>query len=254
MATAVKKKALDISLLKRVFQFVKPYKRQFFLSISLAIVLAIFAPIRPYLIQLTVDAATGKAIHIPGWLQFVLIKTELGDVSRFIISVTIFQVIFLFVETAVRFLFSFITALLGQSVVKDLRVTVYKKVMRLNLTQFDKTPIGTLTTRTINDIESINDIFADGLIPIVADLLSIILTLATMFWIDWKLTLISIIPFPILIISTYYFKESVNKSFINVRNAVASLNAFVQEHITGMHIVQAFAAEKREIQQVSKNQ
>jgi ATP-binding cassette subfamily B protein len=131
-------------------------------------------------------------------------------------------------------------------VVKDLRVTVYKKVMRLNLSQFDKTPIGTLTTRTINDIESINDIFSDGLIPIVADMLSIIFTLVIMFYMDWQLSLISLIPFPILIIATYYFKESVNRSFLRVRNAVSALNAFVQEHITGMQIVQAFASEDRE--------
>ncbi len=252
MATAVKKKSFNFSLLNRVFQFVKPYKRQFILSIALAIVLAIFAPVRPYLIQLTVDAATGKNVHIPGWLKLVLIGNNLSDASRFIISVTMFQLIFIFIETALRFTFSFVTSLLGQSVVKDLRVTVYKKVMGLNLSQFDKTPIGTLTTRTINDIESINDIFSDGLIPIIADLLSIILTLATMFYLDWRLTLISIIPFPIIIISTYYFKESVNKSFINVRNAVSSLNAFIQEHITGMQIVQAFAAEEREFNKFQK--
>ena len=252
MSKAVKKKSFDVSLLKRVFQFVKPYKKQFYLSILLSVVLAIFAPIRPYLIQLTVDAATGKAVHLPGWLKLILVNVDVSDVTRFIISVTIFQVVFLFIETALRFIFSFVTALVGQNVVKDLRVTVYKKVMSLNLSQFDKTPIGTLTTRTINDIESINDIFADGLIPIVADMLSIIFTLATMFWIDWKLTLISIIPFPIIIVSTYYFKESVNKSFINVRNAVASLNAFIQEHITGMQIVQAFAAEEREFNKFRK--
>ena len=252
MSKAVRKKTFDVSLLKRVFQFVKPYKRQFYLSLLLSVVLAIFAPIRPYLIQLTIDAATGKTVHLPGWLKLVLVNSDVSDVTRFIISVTIFQVMFLFIETALRFIFSFVTALVGQNVVKDLRVTVYKKVMSLNLSQFDKTPIGTLTTRTINDIESINDIFADGLIPIVADLLSIILTLATMFWIDWRLTLISIIPFPIIIVSTYYFKESVNKSFINVRNAVASLNAFIQEHITGMQIVQAFAAEEREFNKFRK--
>ncbi len=252
MSKAAKKKNLDISLLKRVFQFVKPYKSKFYLSISLSIVLAIFAPVRPYLIQLTIDAATGKSVHLPAWLKLVLLNADLSDVTRFIIAITIFQVVFIFIETAFRFIFSFVTALLGQNVVKDLRVTVYKKIMSLNLSQFDKTPIGTLTTRTINDIESINDIFADGLIPIVADLLAIILTLATMFWIDWRLTLISIIPFPIMIVATYYFKESVNKSFINVRNAVASLNAFIQEHITGMQIVQAFAAEEREYNKFRK--
>jgi ATP-binding cassette subfamily B protein len=129
---------------------------------------------------------------------------------------------------------------------------VYKKVISLNLSQFDKTPIGTLTTRTINDIESINDIFADGLIPIISDLLSIIFTLAIMFYMDWRLTLISLIPFPVLIIATYYFKESVNRSFMRVRNAVSALNAFVQEHLTGMQIVQAFAAEEREFNKFKK--
>jgi ATP-binding cassette subfamily B protein len=125
-------------------------------------------------------------------------------------------------------------------------VSTYDKILHLNLSQFDKTPIGTLTTRTINDIESVNDIFSDGLIPIIADLLSIASVLTYMFLVDWKLTLVCLAPFPFMIIATYFFKESVNKSFIKVRNAVAALNAFVQEHITGMALVQAFAAEKRE--------
>ena len=133
-----------------------------------------------------------------------------------------------------------------QSVVKYLRVSTYNKILHLNLSQFDKTPIGTLTTRTVNDIESVNDIFSDGLIPIIADLLTIFSILIYMFFVDWQLTLVCLAPFPLLIIATYFFKESVNKSFIRVRNAVANLNAFVQEHITGMSVVQAFAAEKRE--------
>jgi ATP-binding cassette subfamily B multidrug efflux pump len=246
MSQSPKKKVFDVSLLGRVFRFVRPYRSFFYVSLLLAIVMAAFAPIRPYLIQLTIDKATGKHIHIPHWLEAVLFKTDLSDATKFIIAVSIFQVIFLFVETAIRFFFTFITAWMGQSVVKDMRNAVYQKILSLNLRQFDKTPIGTLTTRTINDIESINDIFSDGLIPIIADLLTIIITLGTMFWIDWKLTLISLIPFPVMILATYYFKESVNKSFIRVRNAVAALNAFVQEHITGMQVVQAFAAEERE--------
>jgi ATP-binding cassette subfamily B multidrug efflux pump len=159
---------------------------------------------------------------------------------------TVLQIVLLMGETVARFYFAFITAWLGQTVVRDLRVDVYKKVLGLNLAQFDKTPIGVLTTRTINDIESINDIFSDGLIPIIADLLSILSVLVFMFGSDWRLTLVCLAPFPFLILATYFFKESVNKSFIRVRNAVAALNAFVQEHITGMAIVQAFAAEKRE--------
>lgn len=252
MSEAPKKKIFDFTLLSRVFRFVKPYRSFFYISLLLAVVMAVFAPIRPYLIQLTIDKATGKHVHVPDWLEMVLFRTDFSDATKFIIAVSIFQVIFLFVETAVRFLFTFVTAWMGQSVVKDMRNAVYQKILSLNLSQFDKTPIGTLTTRTINDIESINDIFSDGLIPIIADLLTIIITLGTMFWIDWRLTLISLVPFPVMIIATYYFKESVNKSFIRVRNAVAALNAFVQEHITGMQVVQAFAAEEREFDKFKK--
>ena len=246
MSEEAKKKNFNYGALRRIFSFVRPYRLQFYSSIAMAIVLAIFAPIRPYLIQLTIDKATGKTVHVPGWLHAFLFNTNYSSVEQFIVAVTIFQVVFIFIETAIRFLFSFITSWLGQSVVKDMRVAVYSKIVNLNLRQFDTTPIGTLTTRTINDIESINDIFSDGLIPIISDLLSILITLATMLVINWRLTLISLIPFPILIVATYYFKESVNKSFIKVRNAVAALNAFVQEHLTGMAIVQAFAAENRE--------
>lgn len=224
----------------------------FYGSVLLAIVMAVFAPIRPYLIQLTVDMATGKTVHIPGWLKLFIAKQNLSDASKFIIAITLFQIVFLFVETAIRFFFSFMTAALGQRVVKDLRIAVYEKIVGLNLRQFDTTPIGTLTTRTIDDIERINDIFSDGLIPIIADLLTIIFTLATMFWINWQLTLVSLAPFPIMIIATYFFKESVNKSFVEVRNAVASLNAFIQEHLSGMAVVQAFAAEGRELHKFKK--
>ena len=165
-----------------------------------------------------------------------------------LINITLIQIGLILVETAMRFLFSFMTASLGQSVVRDMRVETYKKVINLNLTQFDTTPIGTLTTRTINDIESINDIFSEGLVPIIADLLSIICVLVFMFWSDWQLSLVALIPFPIILIATYYFKESINRSFFKVRNAVAALNAFVQEHLTGMAVVQAFAAEEREFE------
>ena len=221
-------------------RFAGPYKRRFYWSIALAIVLAVFTPVRPILIQLTVDKyiAGDKSVTYFNGLS----------ITEMLILITVIQIAFLFLETGLRFYFSYITAWLGQNVVKDLRVKVYKKVLSLNLSQFDKTPIGTLTTRTVDDIERINDVFADGFIPIIADLLSIICVLGYMLWADWRLTLIALVPFPILILATYYFKESVNKSFHRVRNAVAHLNAFVQEHITGMSVVQAFAAEEREFE------
>ncbi len=200
----------------------------------LAIVLAVITPVRPWLIKLTVD------------------KYIAHSLEQMLINITLIQIGLILVETALRFLFSFTTALLGQSVVKDLRVATYKKITGLNLSQFDTTPIGTLTTRTINDIESINDIFSDGLVPILADLLSIICVLAVMISIDPLLTLIALIPFPIILIATWYFKESINRSFFKVRNAVAALNAFVQEHLTGMAVVQAFAAEDKEFDKFKK--
>jgi ATP-binding cassette subfamily B protein len=220
----------DFGLLRRVFEYAAPYKKKFYLSVVLAIVLAFITPVRPFLIQLTVD------------------KYIANSIPAMVINLTLIQVGLILAETSLRFLFSFTTNWLGQSVVRDLRVAVYKKILGLNLRQFDKTPIGTLTTRTINDIESINDIFAEGLVPIIADLLSIVCVLVVMFNMDWRLTLVALIPFPIIIIATYYFKESINRSFFRVRNAVAHLNAFVQEHLTGMAVVQAFSAEDREFE------
>jgi len=252
MEGEVKKKIFDFSVLQRVFRFIRPYRVSFYSSVFMAIALAFLAPLRPYLIQLTVNKAAHPDLPIPHWLQLFLFNADYSDAVKFIIAVTVFQIVFLFIETFIRFLFSFVTAWLGQVVVRDMRITIFEKILGLNLRQFDNTPIGTLTTRTINDIESINDIFSDGLLPIVADMLSIIITLITMFWIDWKLTLICLIPFPVMLIATYYFKESVNKSFIKVRNAVAALNAFVQEHLTGMYIVQSFAAEDREYKKFQK--
>lgn len=224
----------DLHLLRRVFKYTVPYKKKFWGSVVLAIVLAVITPVRPMLIQLTVN-------------EYIL-----KEMPKMLVIITMIQIGFIFFETGIRFLFSYITAILGQSVVKDMRVDTYSKILSLNLSQFDKTPIGTLTTRTINDIESVNDIFSDGLVPIIADLLSIFCVLTYMFYSDWQLTLISLIPFPIIIIATYYFKESINKSFHQVRNAVAALNAFVQEHLTGMFVVQAFAAEKNEFEKFKR--
>jgi ATP-binding cassette subfamily B protein len=194
-----------------------------------------------------VNLAIGKQVHLPQWVHWILPNEAFNSVVQLILAISLFQVAFIVLETMFRFCFTYGMSWLGQQVIRDLRNKVYQKIMYWEMRQFDKTPIGTLTTRTINDIESINDIFSDGLIPIIADFLTIVVTLATMFFINWELTLICLIPFPIMIVATYFFKESVNKSFVQVRNAVAALNAFVQEHISGMQVVQAFAAEEKEM-------
>jgi ATP-binding cassette subfamily B protein len=192
---SVARKIFDFSLLRRVLKFASPYKRKFYISLALAIILAFFSPIRPILIQITVNDYIREGVNGNGPVK---IRME-----EMLIWITIIQIVLLLIESALRFYFSFLTAWLGQTVVKDLRVLVYEKILGLNLSQFDKTPIGTLTTRTINDIEAINDIFAEGLLPIIADLLSIICILFYMFYVDWRLTLICLAPFPVLIIATW---------------------------------------------------
>jgi len=229
-----KKKIFDFRLLLRIYKFAKPYAGKFYLSVALAILLAVLSPVRPMLINKTLQAVNTSN---SGANEVML---------NFLISITIIQFVVLVIESSLRFLFSYTTSWLGHRVVKDMRLKVYEKILSLNLKQFDKTPIGTLTTRTINDIEAINDIFSEGLVPILADMLSILAILAAMFYTNWQLTLICIIPFPFLMVATYFFKENVNRSFISVRNAIAALNAFVQEHISGMQVIQAFTAEKRE--------
>lgn len=244
---------LDLKVFARVYGFVRPYRKYFYLALALSILLAAISPFRGLLIQYTIDKGLkNETSGMPLWLNDWFDQVSQSDAVRFIIIISVLQIGILLAETLMRFVFTFCTASLGQHVIKDLRNTVYRKILGLNLRQFDTTPIGTLTTRTINDIESINEIFSDGLIPIIADLLTVFFILGTMFWVDWRLTLICLIPFPFMALATYYFKESVNRSFTVVRNAVSKLNAFAQEHLTGMALVQAFAAEEREFQKFDK--
>ncbi len=247
MSSTQPKPIFKSAILRRVFSFVGPYRFIFWINVFLGIFLAFATPIRPYLIQATVNLAIGKSVLLPRWVNWILPNDAFNSVLQLILAISVFQVAFIVIETIFRFCFTYGMSWLGQQVIRDLRNKVYQKIMYWEMRQFDKTPIGTLTTRTINDIESINDIFSDGLIPIIADFLTIVVTLMTMFFINWQLTLICLIPFPIMVVATYFFKESVNKSFVQVRNAVAALNAFVQEHISGMQVVQAFAAEEKEM-------
>ena len=149
---------LKITILKRVFSFVKPYRFIFWANVVLSIVLAFSTPVRPYLIQSTVNIAIGKIVTLPVWVQYFIPAGAFGDVVKLIIAITLFQVAFIILETLLRFFFTFGMAWLGQQVIRDLRNKVYDKIMHWEMRQFDKTPIGTLTTRTIIDIESINDI------------------------------------------------------------------------------------------------
>lgn len=216
------------SVLLRVLKLVHPYKTMFYTTVVLVILLAVLAPLRPWLIQYTVDGPISSG-DLDGLLQFTLLM--LGA---------------LMLESVFRYAFSYLSVWLGQQAVHDLRLRLYKHLVGKRLRFFDKTPIGTLTTRTVSDIETIAEVFSQGLLTIVGDVLQLLAVLAVMLYTDWKLTLVSLSVLPLLLYSTYIFKEKVRLSFQDVRNQVARLNAFVQERITGMHIVQLFSREGEE--------
>jgi len=154
----------------------------------------------------------------------------------------------LFLEAALRYVFIFGTSLLGQSVIRDFRVRVFSHLTSLRLRYFDQTPIGQSTTRTINDIETINTVFSQGAITIIADLLTLFTVLAVMLYTSWQLTVVCLMVLPFLIMATYVFKEKVKASYQTVRTQISRMNAFLQEHITGMRIVQIFNAEEDEME------
>lgn len=221
---------IDFYLLGRVLKLARPYRTIFIAAALLAIILAPLATLRPWLVQVMVDD--------------YIFKYDLGGLT---------QIAFIFagvlvLEGVLRYCFIYSTNWLGQSVIRDLRLRVFKHISSLRLTYFDRTPIGTSTTRTINDIETINTVFSQGAITIVADLLTLIAVLVVMFITSWKLTLICLTTMPFLIIATYIFKEKVKAAFQTVRNQISRMNAFLQERITGMRIVQIFNAEKQEME------
>ena len=225
------KNKFDYLLLGRVLRLAKPYRLVFFFAGFLAVVLAPLATVRPYLVQVMVDD--------------YIFKYDLQGLMR----MTGWFVAFLMLEVALRYLFIYWSSWLGQSVIRDLRVSVFKHIASLRLTYFDQTPIGTSTTRTINDIETINTVFSQGVITIVADILTLFAVLAIMLMTSWKLTLICLTVLPFLILASYVFKEKVKASFQIVRTQISKMNAFLQERITGMRIVQIFNAEEEELKQ-----
>ncbi|MCB0704125.1 MAG: ABC transporter ATP-binding protein [Saprospiraceae bacterium] len=224
-----KPKGLQFSILRRVLGLATPYRKIFTLAALLAIVLAPLQTLRPYLIQRMVDDHIFK-FDVPGMTRIALLLLGV-----------------LLLESIIQYVFIYSTNWLGQSVIRDLRVRVFKHITSLRLSYFDKTPIGTSTTRTINDIETINTVFTQGAITIIADILALIAVLIIMFITSWKLTLICLTTMPFLIISSYIFKEKVKTAYQVVRNQISKMNAFLQERITGMRIVQIFNAEEQEM-------
>lgn len=219
----------DSKLLNRLAKYMRPYSSTFWISVLLTILLAAVAPALPLLIEHTLDS--------------YILKGK-SDGLNTMLALMMFLLI---LQTVIRYFHTLMTNTLGQSVIRDIRIQVFNHITNLRLKYFDNTPIGRLITRTISDLETIANIFSEGLIQIIGDLLQLVVILAVMFYTDWRLTLIVLVPMPLMIAATYVFKEAMKSAFQGVRLWVANLNTFLQEHISGMAIIQYFSREDQEM-------
>ncbi|MGM0580035.1 MAG: ABC transporter ATP-binding protein [Bacteroidota bacterium] len=225
---------IDTNVLRRLYKFVKPYQGRFYFLVFLTLALAVLAPARPFVIQKAIDNPIAQ-----------------GDFQG-LINMTIILVGLLVMQAIVQYGHTYLSGWLGQYIIRDIRLKLYRHLLSLRLKFFDKTPIGRLVTRNVSDVETLSDVFSQGLAAMIGDILQILFILGMMFAMSWKLTLVSLATLPLLFLSTYIFKEKVKVAFNEVRNAVSNLNSFVQEHVTGMSIVQIFTAEKREYEEFKK--
>ncbi len=222
-------KAFDFKLFKRTMSFARKYRGLFVATASITIFMALLAPVRTLLIQRTLD-------------DYI----QTGDAEG-LLNMTLIMVSILVLHAFSQFLQNYYANYLGQVIVKDLRVTLYNKIINYKLRYFDQTPLGTLVTRVTSDMQSVSNIFSSGILIIISDVLQLILVIGTMIYLDPQIAMITLLPVPILIWATNVFKNSIKKAFQEVRKEVAVLNAFVQEHVSGMNIVQIFHREEEEM-------
>ena len=227
-------KAFDFPILKRLFAFVKPYKKTFYITVVLTLLIAGITPLRPAITQITLD------------------KYVASSNNKMLLWMTLLMVGILLIQSLLQFFHNYMTNLLGQQVVKDMRMKLYSHILNFRLKYFDQTPIGTLVTREISDMETIADIFSEGLIVIIGDIVQLVVIIAFMFYADWHLALISLSTIPLLVLATRVFQKKIKETFKDVRTQVAHLNTFVQEHITGMRLVQLFNREREEMNRFDK--
>jgi ATP-binding cassette subfamily B multidrug efflux pump len=241
MAKTEPKTKFSFSLLKRILSYSKPYKKLFLLAVTLTLLLSSLAIVRPLLINQMLNCIgavnPGDEFYLPS-LQKINFINKMG----------LLLLVVLLTEAALQFTNIYVTNLLGQNIVKDLRLQVYTHILKLKNTYFDNTPVGMLVTRAISDIESLSDVFSQGFIVICGDILMLVIFVSAMLFKNWAVALVTLSTIPLLLIATNLFKNGVKKTFTEVRNAVASLNTFTNEHISGMRIVQLFNREKIEYQ------
>ncbi|MFZ4671784.1 MAG: ABC transporter ATP-binding protein [Flavobacterium sp.] len=226
----MKAKAFDTNLFKRILKYTQPYKLRYYGVILFAVSLSVFAALRPYLLKQTVDAYI-KPRDEHGLLFYV---TIMGFV--------------LLAEVLSQFFFVYWANILGQDIIKDIRVKLFKHMLSFRMKYYDNSPVGMLVTRSVSDIEQIARIFSQGLFMIMSDLMKMLVVLVFMFYMNWRLTWIVIIAMPVLVYITRIFQKKMQVAFEEVRNQVANMNTFVQERVTGMKIVQLFNREDIEYQ------
>jgi ATP-binding cassette, subfamily B, multidrug efflux pump len=226
-----KNKKLDVGLIRRILSYTSQYKPLFFSALFLTLLLSALAVVRPLLISESLN-------------EYVIKQKDISGLTR----ICLFIFGFLVLEAICQIINMRITSLLGQNIVKDLRNQVYKHILHLRNTYFDNSPVGTLVTRAVSDIESLNDVFSQGFIVIAGDLVMLAIFITVMFLKNWVLALLALSTIPLLFVATALFKQGVKKTFTMVRNAVAALNTFTQEHITGMKLVQLFNKEEQELE------
>ena len=225
---------INVGLLKRVFQYVKPYKKTFIWAVILTILIAVVAPLRPIIIGYTLD-------------QYIFTGNYPG-----LLNMTLLMLFLLVLQTGLQYSHTLLTNTLGQSAVKDLRINVFNHITKLRLKYFDNTPIGQLITRTVSDMETIAEIFSEGLIMIIGDILMVIVIVGVMLARDWMLTIVVLLPVPLLIFATSIFQKAIKSAFQEIRTEVSNLNTYLQEHITGISIIQYFAREDQEYKKFLK--
>ena len=217
------------NLFVRLLSLARPYKRYFFIAFLCIIMLSFLGPLRPYLIGKMVDNYIINSQN----------KEKLLTWSLIIAGILVLEGVF-------QLIASYFSNLLAQSVIKDIRTKTFNHLLSFRMRYFDNTPVGALVTRVVSDVEAITEVFSAGLMEISGDLLSLFFVLTLMFLANWQLALMTLIPVPILIIATRIFAKAMKSSFQFERQQVTKLNTFVQEHITGMGIVQLFNRQKIE--------
>jgi ATP-binding cassette subfamily B protein len=242
------KTKFDFLLLKRLFDLIKPHKSVFYLALIFIVLAAFVTVSSPFLIQEIINRFVVEGADVePNFVQHIIFYfQEDTDPSKQILAWSILVLILLFLEGLITFFSTYLGGLLGQEIIKDMRVKLYKHLNSFNLKYFDRTPNGVVVTRMVSDIEAVAEVFSTGFITIVGDSLKLIFILLAMFLIDWQLSLLTLIPIPLLIIATRIFARAMKKSFQKERTQVTKLNTFVQEHLSGMMIVQLFNRRNRE--------